>query len=104
MVCPYTDGKCGKHTQCKSCSLENIATEWGNSFAEVLQCAEPLNMEFNDFLDKCSACGGNWHAMILSGIKSLRPKLYEAIPDNMGKQAWLTLSDTLLYLGVYTED
>lgn len=104
MDCPYIDGKCGKHAQCKNCLLESIAAEWGNSFAEILQSVEPLNMKFNDFLNECFVCGGNWGAMILSGIKSLRSELYEAIPDNMGEQAWLMLSNTLLYLGVYTED
>ena len=104
MDCPYNDGKCGRHAQCKSCLLEGITAEWGDNFTEILQRAEPLNMKFNDFLDECIGCGGNWTGMILSGIKSLRPELYEAVPDYMGKRAWMTLVNTLFYLGVYPED
>lgn len=38
-------------------------------------------MTFDEFLDKCTACGGNWTAMILSGIKNVAPEVYAALPD-----------------------
>lgn len=84
--------------------VEVIGFEWGRDFIKTLQGTDPINMKFNDFLDECIGCGGNWTGMILSGIKSLRPELYKAVPDYMGKRAWMTLVNTLLYLGVYPED
>lgn len=104
MDCPYTDNKCGRHAQCKTCLVENIGSEWGGDFIKTLQQTAPINMPFDKFLDECIACGGNWTGMILSGIKSLRPELYAAVPDYMGKRAWMMLVNTLLYLGVYNED
>lgn len=103
MDCPYTDAKCGRHAQCKTCLVENIGSEWGGDFIKVLQQTDPINISFDKFLDECIACGGNWTGMILSGIKSLRPELYAAVPDYMGERAFKTLLDTLLYLGVYHE-
>lgn len=104
MDCPYTDARCGRHAQCKVCLIENISSEWGNNFIKALQQTEPINMKFNDFLNECIACGGNWTGMILSGIKSLRPELYNAVPDYIGKRAWMTLTNILLYLGVFPEN
>ena len=104
MDCPYTDGKCGRHAQCKACLVESIGSERGGDFIKVLQQTEPINMSFNKFLNECIVCGWNWAGMVLSGIKSLRPELYAAVPDYMGKRAWMTLVNTLLYLGVYPED
>ena len=103
MDCPYTDAKCGTHAQCKTCLVERIGSEWSGDFVKALQQTEPINMSFDKFLDECIACGGNWTGMILSGIKSLRPELYAAVPDYMGERAFKTLLDTLLYLGVYPE-
>lgn len=104
MNCPYTEGMCGMHAQCKACLVEKIGSEWGGDFIKVLQQTDPINMPFDKFLNKCIACGGNWTGMILSGINSLRPELYAAVPDYMGERAFKTLLDTLLYLGVYPED
>ena len=103
MYCPYTDGKCGRHAQCKTCLVESIGSEWGEDFIKALQQTEPINMSFDKFLDECPACGGNWISMILLGIESLRPELYAAVPEHMGKRAWITLVNTLIYLGVYPE-
>ena len=33
------------------------------------------------FLDNCTACGGNWTAMLMSGIKRLFPEYWEKMPD-----------------------
>lgn len=38
-------------------------------------------MTFEDFISHCTACGGNWTAMILTGIKDVVPDLYERMPD-----------------------
>ena len=38
-------------------------------------------MTFNEFLDQCSSCGGNWTAMLMTGIKAVAPAVYEEMPD-----------------------
>lgn len=38
-------------------------------------------MTFNEFLGKCTACGGNWTAMLMSGIKEVAPAIYDEMPD-----------------------
>ena len=106
MGCPYTDAKCGRHAQCKACLIGKIGSDWGNDFIKILQQTEPLNMPLNVFLEECTVCDGNWASMILSGIKSLRPVLYNTILDYRGnpKWWWLTLRYILFYLGVYNEN
>ena len=32
-----------------------------------------------EFLQNCNACGGNWVAMLLSGIERVFPKHYESV-------------------------
>lgn len=39
---------------------------------------------FDDFCKLCTACGGNWGAMLLTGIRSISKELYDLIPDEMG--------------------
>ena len=38
-------------------------------------------MTFTEFLNKCTACGGNWTAMLLTGIKACFPEYYATMPD-----------------------
>ncbi len=38
-------------------------------------------MSLDDFLGECTACGGNWTAMFMSGIKAVAPEIYDAMPD-----------------------
>ena len=38
-------------------------------------------MTFDEFLRHCDACGGNWTAMLISGIKTVAPGVYEQMPD-----------------------
>lgn len=43
---------------------------------------KPRRMGFTEFLHKhCFAHGGNWIAMLLSGIKSAFPEHYAQMPD-----------------------
>lgn len=38
-------------------------------------------MTFDEFLSKCTACGGNLTAMLITGIKAVAPDVYEQMPD-----------------------
>lgn len=38
-------------------------------------------MTFNQFLEECEMCGGNWTAMLMTGIKKVAPKIFEEMPD-----------------------
>jgi hypothetical protein len=39
-------------------------------------------MTMKEFLTHCTACGGNWTAMMLSGIKKLFPEYWNSLPDD----------------------
>ena len=38
-------------------------------------------MSSKEFLDKCTAHGGNWASMIMSGIKACFPEYYNTMQD-----------------------
>ena len=85
-----------------------IVEHWGEQGAEVLKQIilheAPFEGNFKAFLDECTACGGNWGGMILSGIKEIYPTVYELIPDDMGIFVWGCLCSVLLLLGVDTSE
>lgn len=39
-------------------------------------------MSGKEFLSNCTACGGNWSAMIMSGIRECFPERYDSMPNN----------------------
>lgn len=56
-------------------------------------------ISLDDFLSKCSACGGNWVAMLFSGMKRVYPEVYEVIPENETFN-FFELTELLEYCGV----
>lgn len=52
----------------------------------------------DDFVKKCTACGGNWTRMFMTGMKVLFPKTWEAMPDRT--YGFLDIIEVLLRLGV----
>lgn len=38
-------------------------------------------MKFDEFLKQCTACGGNWSAMLMTGIERVAPDVYKEMPD-----------------------
>lgn len=38
-------------------------------------------MRFDDFMKKCTACGGAWTSMLMSGVKEVAPDVWDAMPD-----------------------
>ena len=67
---------------------------------DILHCG----MSMREFLQSCTACGGNWGGMLLSGIKRLFPTVWNAIPNDMGAHAWSCICYTLMLLGVNTKE
>ena len=82
-----------------------IISFWGESGKKVIEeCAKvtPFNGASKDFLQHCTACGGNWGGMLLTGIDKLFPNVWKAIPENMGNYAWACICSTLILCGVDT--
>jgi len=38
-------------------------------------------MEMKEFLSHCTACGGNWTRMLMTGLKSCFPAYWEAMEN-----------------------
>lgn len=57
-----------------------------------------------EFLNHCTACGGNWGGMLLTGVREIYPSVYDAIPDNMGIYAWQAICTVLEMLGITFAD
>lgn len=81
-----------------------ISKIWSSNVLAIIDQQETASMTMKDFLDHCTACGGNWGGMLLTGIRELYPDVYDAIPDNMGPFAWSGICTTLKLLGVIIED
>ena len=84
-------------------ALNFLTTYNDGEWIPVIQSCEriePFNGKVASFLDHCTACGGNWGGMFLSGIKELWPSVYEAIPQKMGSNAFVAIAYTLTLCGV----
>ena len=84
-------------------SRECLAELWGTDATKVLSVIDSLDttpMSGNDFLNHCTPCGGNWCALLLSGIKALYPTVWEAIPDDMGNHAFHAIGTVLELLKI----
>ena len=83
---------------------EFIIACWKSQGITILETIDrqhttPITMD--DFLSNhCYACGGDWGAMLLSGVKSLYPEVYNAIPDNMGMFAWRCICSIVALLNI----
>lgn len=86
---------------------EMLVKYWGIHGEQVIAetaRAERKPMTFKQFLGNCTACGGNWGGMLLTGIDKLWPDVWKAIPDEMGIQAWSCLCSVLVLCGVDTSE
>ena len=86
---------------------EQIITAWGEEVgARVIEeCHKvtPLNKSSTPYVNEyCTACGGNWGGMLLSGIKVLYPDVWWAIPEDMGVQAFAAICAVLILCGIDT--
>ena len=85
---------------------ESIVNHWkedGKKVIEEIAKVNPFNKSLREFLQFCTACGGNWGGMFLSGIKKIWPNVYDEIPDNMGANAFFCICYVLSLLSVKTE-
>ena len=82
---------------------EFIEEYWSDSANKVISACEmvsPFNGDLKSFLSHCTACGGDWVSMVLSGIKELWPTVWESIPEDMGDYSFFILQDVLILCGV----
>lgn len=71
--------------------MDFILEHWGEQGQLVIDAcahAHAQSITYDEFLDHCTACGGNWGGMLLTSIKALYPEVYEAIPEHMGNKAF----------------
>ncbi len=69
-------------------------------------------MSMKDFMNQCTACGGNWGGMLLTGIKRVFPDNYAEVEKeynsmsfaDRGVNAFTFLCDWLNVHGIYDED
>ena len=85
--------------EAQKCLVDNW-DEAGKKVIEETHKITPFNDDFGEFLNHCICCGGNWGGMFLTGINKLWPNVYNAIPDNMGTQAYSCIVSTLILCGV----
>ena len=81
-----------------------LVNDWDDHGKDVIEACfnNHVKMSMSEFLENCSTCGGDWCKMFLSGIKVIAPKVWEVIPDHMGRRAFIDICYTLLLLGVDT--
>lgn len=83
---------------------KDLVENWGEAGKEIIVACiyeKPFNDSFSTFLKHCTACGGNWGGMLLTGLHELYPNIYELIPNDMGAKAWVCICNLLILLGVY---
>lgn len=86
---------------------ETLVKFWGDDGKKVIEtCAKvtPFNGGCKKFLDHCTACGGNWGGMLLTGVHELWPEVWDAIPNDMGCFAWTCICSVLVLCGVDTSE
>ncbi len=82
-----------------------VLDSWQQDGIKVIaECEKfpPLDMGSDEFLNHCTACGGNWGGMLLTGLNSLRPSVWDAIPDDMGISPFACICSVLILCGVDT--
>lgn len=83
-------------------AIDFISKEWGEQGKTVIsicqKCATPMTLD--EFKKHCTCCGGDWGAMLLTGIKDLYPAVWDAIPDDMGLRGFNCILYTMQLLNI----
>lgn len=85
-------------------AIAAIKENWGDDVLVTACLAKKTPMTFREFLNHCTACGGNWGGMFLSGVRELWPEVWDVIPEDMGVNAFYTICSLLILLGVDTSE
>lgn len=86
---------------------EQLISHWkeaGKRVIEETAKVSPFNGGSKEFLDHCTACGGNWGGMLLTGIHKLYPAVWDVIPDYMGIDSFACICSVLILCGVDTSE
>lgn len=83
-----------------------LAQAWDKQTADsifaLIHDTPRYEISFLDFCrNDCTACGGNWGGMLLTGIKHKWPQIWETIPEDLGLFGWSCLCIILEELGVH---
>ena len=84
---------------------QTLVENWGEQGKIVIARAfkaRKFDGDVKAWLKFCTACGGNWGGMFLTGVHDLYPEVWEAIPEDMGILAWNCICSLLVLLGVRT--
>ena len=89
--------------------MQILRERWGEAAELVIAECSKVNFGGNcsDFLSHCTACGGNWVGMYLSGIEALYPAVYATLPEKLGRngfEAFENLAYVLQLCGVNTAE
>ena len=85
-----------------------LLQEWGEQGSIVIALCEkeePFGGSVSKFAKVCTGCGGDIGRMFLTGIRKLYPKVWDAIPNRMGKNsmtAFECICSLMILLGVDT--
>lgn len=81
-------------------AVAEVKDTWGDDFFKLVCLTNKTPMTFKEFLTHCYSCGGDWGAMLLSGVHVLYPEIWDAIPEDMGWNPFNTICALLVLLGV----
>jgi hypothetical protein len=85
---------------------QQIVSQWGAAGVAVLDIARGIDLggiPVSDFTaEYCVMQGGDWGAWLLSGIKTVSRKLFNAVPAHMGRHAFFIICAVLRIMNVDT--
>lgn len=80
-----------------------LIEEWGADGVKVIQATKKVKKfdgTLNEFLDNCTACGGNFTGMYLTGLEKLYPSVVETIPTHLGKNSFYCICAIMTLCGI----
>lgn len=79
-----------------------LSMNWGDAIIKAISESEPLMLNYKMYLEHCTFYENDWNKTLLSGLKKLRPKIWQAIPkdEDKGPHALQCICDTLILSGV----
>ena len=89
--------------------LEELSSEeflvacWGIDGLALVKVCKALNppaMSRREFISHCTACGGNWCGMYLTGIIELYPLIWDLIPSDMGIFSFAAICELMNLLNI----